>query len=113
MLIQAHIARLTKVADRQPLIQVSEYPTVSAVLCATLQEPVETRPVIDILNLLERNNYLPSTRRWQEIREIRHQISHEYCLSTAELIVTLQVAFTMVTEMADVVSALKSKAQPS
>ncbi|WPL18310.1 hypothetical protein Thiowin_03380 [Thiorhodovibrio winogradskyi] len=49
----------------------------------TLQEPVETRPFIDILNLLERYNYLPSTKRWQEIREIRHQISHEYCLSTA------------------------------
>lgn len=76
-----------------------------------LQEPVETRPVIDILNLLERYDYLPSTKRWQEIREIRNQISHEYHLSTPELIVTLQLAFAMVAEMADVVSALKNKAQ--
>ena len=76
-----------------------------------LQEPVETRPVIDILNLLERYNYLSSTKRWQEIREIRNQISHEYHLSTPELIVTLQMAFVMVAEMADVVSALKNTAQ--
>ena len=76
-----------------------------------LQEPVEMRPVIDILNLLERYNYLSSTKRWQEIREIRNQISHEYRLSTPELIVTLQIAFAMVAEMADMVAALKNKAQ--
>jgi len=76
-----------------------------------LQEPVETRPVIDILNLLERYDYLSSTKRWQEIREIRNQISHEYQLSTPELIVTLQMAFVMVAEMADVVAALKNTAQ--
>ena len=76
-----------------------------------LHEPVETRPVIDILNLLERYDYLPSAARWQEIREIRNQISHEYHLSYSELIVTLQIAFAMVTEMADVVTAFKNKAQ--
>jgi len=76
-----------------------------------LQEPVESRPVIDILNLLERYDYLSSAMRWQEIREIRNQISHEYHLSPAELIVTLQIAFAMVTEMADVVVIFKNKAQ--
>ena len=38
-----------------------------------LREPVESLPIIDILNLLERYGYLPSVARWQEIREIRTQ----------------------------------------
>jgi hypothetical protein len=42
-----------------------------------LHEPVESAPIIDILNLLERYGLLPSVVRWQEIREIRNQITHE------------------------------------
>ncbi len=72
-----------------------------------LHEPVESLPVIDILNLLERYRYLPSTLRWQEIREIRNQITHEYRLDTDELIVTLEIAFGMVAEMSEIVAALK------
>ena len=75
-----------------------------------LHEPVESLPVIDILNLLERYRYLSSVARWQEIREIRNQMTHEYQLSPSELIVTLAIAFGMVGEMADVVANLKSRA---
>jgi uncharacterized protein with HEPN domain len=72
-----------------------------------LGEPVESVPVIDILNLLERYGMLPSVSRWQETREIRNQMTHEYQLNPAELIETLQIAFDMVTEMADVIRILK------
>jgi hypothetical protein len=71
-----------------------------------LREPVESLPVIDILNLLERYGYLPSTLRWQEIREIRNQITHEYRLDPDELIVTIKIAFSMVEEMSVIVSDL-------
>jgi len=74
-----------------------------------LQEPVEALPVIDILNLLERYGYLSSAARWQEIREVRNQITHEYQLQPAELIVTLAIAFGMVSEMSDVVEVLKNR----
>ena len=74
-----------------------------------LHEPVESMPVIDILNLLERYRYLPSVMRWQEIREIRNQISHEYTLEHDELIITLDIAFAMVSEMATIVSTLKAR----
>lgn len=73
-----------------------------------LREPVESLPVLDILNLLERYRYLASAARWQEIREIRNQITHEYQLSPSELLVTLRIAFGMVAEMADVVGTLKT-----
>lgn len=74
-----------------------------------LREPVESLPVIDILNLLERYQYLPSTLRWQEIREIRNQITHEYRMDASELIVTIEIAFGMVSEMASIVAALKKQ----
>lgn len=72
-----------------------------------LHEPAESLPVIDILNLLERYRYLPSALRWQEIREIRNQITHEYKLDPGELAVTLEIAFGMVAEMSGLVAALK------
>lgn len=77
-----------------------------------LHEPVESLPIIDILNLLERYGYLPSAARWQEIREIRNQITHEYRLDPGELIVTLEIAFGMVTEMAEIVALLKKQRSP-
>ncbi|WP_295390390.1 hypothetical protein [uncultured Thiodictyon sp.] len=74
-----------------------------------LHEPVESLPVIDILNLLERYGYLPSAARWQEIREIRNQITHEYRLDPGELIVTLDIAFGMVAEMSKIFDVLNEK----
>jgi uncharacterized protein with HEPN domain len=76
-----------------------------------LGEPVESLPVIDILNLLERYRFLPSVSRWQEIREIRNQITHEYRLAPGELIVTLELAFAMVGEMAEILEALNDRRQ--
>jgi hypothetical protein len=73
-----------------------------------LHEPVESLPIIDILNLLERYDYLPSVARWQEIREIRNQITHEYRLDPSELIVTLEIAFGMVAEMSEILAKLKT-----
>ena len=78
-----------------------------------LHEPVESLPVIDILNLLERYGYLPSAARWQEIREIRNQITHEYRLDPAELIVTLEIAFGMVVEMSKIFDLLNEKRRRS
>ena len=72
-----------------------------------LHEPVESMPVIDILNLLEKYRYLSSTLRWQEIREIRNQITHEYCMNHGELVETLSIAFGMVAEMSEIVAVIK------
>jgi len=74
-----------------------------------LHEPVESLPIIDILNLLERYGYLSSAARWQEIREVRNQITHEYRLNPGELIVTLEIAFSMVAEMSQIFDKLKQQ----
>lgn len=69
----------------------------------------QSLPGIGILNLLERYRYLPSALRWQEIREIRNQITHEYRLDPEELIMTLKIAFGMVSEMSGIVAVLKKQ----
>jgi len=43
-----------------------------------LQEEVEHVPFLDILNKLEKLNLIASAEKWQELREIRNAISHEY-----------------------------------
>ena len=48
--------------------------------------------------------------RFATLQEIRNQITHEYHLSPAELIVTLRIAFTMVAEIASIMTAFKSRA---
>jgi hypothetical protein len=74
-----------------------------------LKEPVEDRPIIDILNLLERYGHLPSVTRWQEIREVRNQITHEYRLVPEELIATWAIAVPMVAEMAAIIAGLRRR----
>lgn len=75
------------------------------------REPVDSRPMLDIFNLLERYRYLPSADRRQEIREVRNQIAHEYALNPDELVATLEAAFETVAEMSAVLATLK-KRQP-
>lgn len=76
-----------------------------------LAEPAESAPVVDLLNLLERYGFLPSTMRWQEIRQMRNQITHEYVMTPAELAITLELAFAMVGEMTNLVAQLRDAAQ--
>lgn len=73
-----------------------------------LREPVENVPVIDILNLLERYKWLPSVERWQQIREMRNQITHEYLLQPDELVVAIANAVVMVREMEHIVVTLRT-----
>lgn len=66
--------------------------------------------MVDLLNLLERYGFLPSAMRWQEIRQMRNQIAHEYAMTPAELAVALELAFAMVGEMADLLGRFREAA---
>lgn len=72
-----------------------------------LHEPFEERPFIDILNLLERYQVIPSVTRWQLIREMRNQVTHEYAMEVEELIAAITQAFAMVDEMQQIVRKMK------
>ena len=43
-----------------------------------LNEDVEGKPFIDILNLMEKINLIDSTYQWKELRADRNELSHNY-----------------------------------
>ena len=47
-------------------------------LLECLQEDYSSKPFIDVLNRLEKLEIIESTYIWQELRDIRNDIAHEY-----------------------------------
>lgn len=43
-----------------------------------LQEDIEGKPFIDVLNILAKLGFIESSEQWQQLREIRNAIAHEY-----------------------------------
>ena len=43
-----------------------------------LQEPVENKSMLDKLNRLEKLEIIKSARKWQELRNLRNNLTHEY-----------------------------------
>ena len=52
----------------------------------------ENLPMIDILNLLEKLEIIPSAVMWDRLREIRNAIAHEYPLEIEERIENIALA---------------------
>ncbi|QEP45128.1 hypothetical protein D5085_10430 [Ectothiorhodospiraceae bacterium BW-2] len=65
------ILRFTKLQD-------SMGGTLFNALLRYLQEPYEHRPMIDKLNRLEQLGFVDNVTRWQEVRALRNQFSHDY-----------------------------------
>lgn len=70
-----------------------------------LDEDVESLPMRDILNKLERFQLIPSVEEWNYIRELRNEIAHDYPLYENETVTILNELFTKV----DVVIAIYEK----
>lgn len=47
-------------------------------LLSVLEEPVESSSMLDKLNRLEKLGALPSKLKWQELRNLRNNLAHEY-----------------------------------
>jgi len=43
-----------------------------------LEEPFETRPMLDKLNRLEQLGFIDSVEHWQYLREVRNRFTHDY-----------------------------------
>jgi hypothetical protein len=51
-----------------------------------LQENVENKPFLDILNRLEKLNIIDSSSEWLTLRGLRNVVTHEYALYYEELV---------------------------
>jgi len=47
-------------------------------LLLSLDEKVENRPFIDILNRMEKIELLKSVQEWRDLRDIRNELAHNY-----------------------------------
>jgi hypothetical protein len=63
------------------------------VLLASLAEPMEDKPFIDLLNRLERLEIIDSTLGWIQLRKIRNDIAHEYPTSLSERLEGINILF--------------------
>jgi len=59
-----------------------------------LQEEVEHLPFLDILHKLEKLKFIASAETWQELREIRNAIAHEYDDSPELMVQALNAIFS-------------------
>ena len=64
-------------------------------------EDYRDKPFIDALNRLEALNLIPSRDWWQELRETRNQIAHEYPERRAEQAAAVNVIFEQCPSLLD------------
>lgn len=64
-------------------------------------------PMIDLLHDLERLKIIDSTETWDELREIRNLLSHEYPLETPERIETLHLVLEGYEKMKTIYQQIK------
>ncbi len=65
-------------------------------------------PMIDILNLLEKLNILDDKTKWDELREIRNSIAHEYPFDIQERVENIQLALYGYEELKQIYLKLKA-----
>lgn len=73
-----------------------------------LEEQVESKPFLDILNRLERLNLIPSREKWSLWRELRNDLAHEYPDEIYERIEAINTLFETVGKIIDVYKNIRN-----
>lgn len=71
----------------------------------------ENLPMIDMLNLLEKFEIIPSILMWDKLREIRNAIAHEYPLEIEERLENIALALSGFNQLKDLYANIKQYAQ--
>ena len=71
----------------------------------------ENLPMIDVLNLLEKLEIIPSASMWDRLREIRNAIAHEYPLEIEERLENIALALSGYDQLKDLYANIKQYAQ--
>ena len=74
-----------------------------------LEEEVEIMSFLDILNRLEKLEYITSSKNWILIRKIRNEITHEYSKETSYIIQNLNIIFSYKDELIEIFNKIKNK----
>lgn len=63
-------------------------------LLSYLDENIESKPFIDILNRMEKLNILSSVDQWRELRDIRNELSHHYDDEPVEMALAINMIYS-------------------
>ncbi len=72
-----------------------------------LDEDVNTLPMRDILNLLERYDIISAAEEWTYIRELRNDIAHDYPLAINDVLLVLNELILKVDVLVKIYDKLK------
>lgn len=79
-------------------------------LVAAIEENSEKMTVIDKLNRLEKAELLPSVKEWQDMRNFRNHLTHEYPRNPELVVKNLNASLAYVKNLLDYWKFLRKKA---
>ncbi|WP_353661174.1 hypothetical protein [Hydrogenimonas sp. SS33] len=68
-----------------------------------------SKPIIDVLNRLEKYRYLPDAWEWRELRHVRNMIAHEYETLPEKAVEAIQAVFDKSAYLIDLFSKMEKK----
>ncbi len=74
-----------------------------------LDEDVQSLPMRDILNRMERYSLIPSADDWGYIRELRNEIAHDYPLTESDIVSILNELITKTDVMISIYNNLRQR----
>lgn len=74
-----------------------------------LQEPYDTRPMLDKLNRLEKLGFIESVEKWQQIRSIRNRFAHDYPDDPEKNAAHINLAFETALDLYQTLAAAASR----
>lgn len=73
-----------------------------------LEEDVQNKPFLDVLNRLEQLEILPSKDEWLKLRKVRNELSHEYSNEDEENVTLLNMLFDEIKTINNIFLSLKN-----
>jgi hypothetical protein len=73
-----------------------------------LHEPVDNRPMLDVLHRLEKLGLIDSTEMWQEVRIVRNRFSHDYANDPEKNAAQLNIAFASTVDLYNMLNAIRT-----
>ena len=73
-----------------------------------LYEPVDDRPLLDVLNCLEKLGLTDSIVMWQEVRIVRNRFAHYYANDQEKNAAQLNIAFASTDDLYNMLNAVRT-----
>ena len=73
-----------------------------------LYEPVDNRPMLDILHRLEKLGLIDSIAMWQEVRLVRNRFAHDYANDPEKNAAQLNIAFESTLDLYNMLNTIRT-----